>query len=416
MANDKLTTTRHPGVYRRARDGRLVIRATAKDEKTGQIRQIKRTLAPDASVAEALELLGAMKVQARRGGAHKSVAVVPTLRACVPRWTRSRLTSGAWNADGGTIPVVAARLEGHVLPVFGDFLLDKIAYADLADWLATMKAKGLAPTTIEPIYSHLKCLIRDSRRDLGLPPLSDWPPAPKTTGRDKATPLGLSWDNYAQTNEGMALTRAQLGTFLNAAEGLDPNGWYPMAVLGFASDARFSELTACIVDDLKLDDEIGVWLVRRHWVVSRKATAPGTKRKPEGEIRLLDGISTTLLRAHWQRRRLAAGPEALMFPPSGRAKGAQCRSHQGFQKFLDRVSAVTDLPRMTSKVMRRTYLTLAHLEAMADAMAQAQAGHTTPEMSARYVKPSIEARKEHAAKMGSVLYLPTAAADGTDDK
>ena len=192
--------------------------------------------------------------------------------------------------------------------------------------------------------------------------------------------------------------------FLETAERLDPDGWYPMAVLGFGSDARFSEVTACQACDLDLADDIGVRLVRRHLVVARKAIAPGTKSRPKGQVRLLDAITTARLRGYWQRRRLQ-GQEALMFPPSGRANGALCRSHQGFQKFLDRVSDAADLPRMTSKVMRRTYLTLSHLDAVADALTQAQAGHATPEQTMAYIKPTLEARKQHARKMGEVLYL-----------
>ena len=201
--------------------------------------------------------------------------------------------------------------------------------------------------------------------------------------------------------------------FLETAERLDPDGWYPMAVLGFGSDARFSEVTACQACDLDLADDIGVRLVRRHLVVARKAIAPGTKSRPKGQVRLLDAITTARLRGYWQRRRLQ-GQEALMFPPSGRANGALCRSHQGFQKFLDRVSDAADLPRMTSKVMRRTYLTLSHLDAVADALTQAQAGHATPEQTMAYIKPTLEARKQHARKMGEVLYLKSTGTVGDE--
>ena len=74
------------------------------------------------------------------------------------------------------------------------------------------------------------------------------------------------------------------------------------------------------------------------------------------------------------------------------------------------IEFVMELDKL-KQVMRRTYLTLTHLDSMASAMAQAQAGHTTPQMTMRYVRPSSEARAEHAKKMADVLYLPT----GTDD-
>ena len=55
---------------------------------------------------------------------------------------------------------------------------------------------------------------------------------------------------------------------------------------------------------------------------------------------------------------------------------------------------------MTSKVIRRTYLTLSYLDAVAAALTQAQVGHATPEQTMVYIKPSPEARKQHARNLG----------------
>ena len=411
MARDKLHRTRHPGVLRRERDNRLIVRAKAKNVKTGKSKEVRETMPAGATVAEALVVLARLKVEAREGEARAARPTVPTVRGYVPRWTASRLSTGKWNADGGTVTVVGRRLDNHILPHFGDFLIDRITYSDLADWLAAMVKKGLMPTTIEPCYSHLRCLIVDARRDLGLDPLKDWPDAPKPR---KADGTELSWSNYKQQGEGLALTVQQLAGFLDAAERLDAGGWYPVAVLGFGSSARFSELSACECDDLDLAEEIGVWLVRRHLIVERKTVAPGTKYHPEGVVRLLDAVTTARLRPYWQRRRLEAGARGLMFPSAHPSPKCVYRSHQGFQKFLDRVSDAAGLPRMTSKVMRRTYLTLTELDRRAGAMAQAQAGHGSNASTLTYVTPSVEARKDHARKVGDVLYLKPTGTDSED--
>jgi integrase len=63
-----------------------------------------------------------------------------------------------------------------------------------------------------------------------------------------------------------------------------------------------------------------------------------------------------------------------------------------------------DIDRVTTKVSRQTYLTLAHLKGIADTMAQAQAGHTHGRTTMTYVKPTIEHRKEHARSMAEVLH------------
>ena len=417
MGREKARPTRYPGVGRSVKDNRFIVRATAIDEKTGKLKEKEKKLKAGATIEDALAELAELKDRIRRGIKASGRVEIPTLAAYVPSWSAKRLSSGSWNAHGGTVETVAQRLDNYVLPHFGDWLIDRITYGDVRDWLhelahriSSKTKRPLSATYRAGIYTHLRCIVDDARADLGLPEMS-WPPAPKT---DKGAKPSLDWNNYEQVNQGLALTPAQLAVFLSKAEELDPHGWYPMAVLGFGSDARFSEVTSCMVGDIDADrdDGIGVWLVRRHWIKDRKADAPGSKNHPEGEVKYLDATTTGWLRPHWLKRRLH-GKTALMFPPSARANGAMRRSHQGFQLFLNRVADATGLPRMTSKVMRRTYLTLSHLDALADSLTQAQAGHATPQQTMAYVKPTAEARKEHARKMADVLYLPTGT-DGED--
>lgn len=189
MAKWKLEATDTPGVFRRVPDRRYVVRTTALNNKTGKLADKQKTLPKGATKADAVEALVQLKAVARRGSVRPQAAV-PTVAAYVPRWATSRLASGAWNPNGGTAETVGARMDNHILPTFGKFIIDRIAYADLQDWLVKMtRDKGLKPTYVEPIYSHLKCLIRDARRDFGLPPMADMPPAPKT---DKTTQPDLT--------------------------------------------------------------------------------------------------------------------------------------------------------------------------------------------------------------------------------
>lgn len=90
------------------------------------------------------------------------------------------------------------------------------------------------------------------------------------------------------------------------------------------------------------------------------------------------------------------------------------RSFQGFQRFLDRVSEATGLPRMTSKTMREMYITLSAQRNLIEALtpAQWQAGHTSPETSKTHYRPGAEHHKARARKTADVLYLPT----GSDDE
>lgn len=86
----------------------------------------------------------------------------------------------------------------------------------------------------------MRSLIKDGRRDHGFPPLPEYPEPPRATRSEEGE---LTWENY-ENDIGAALTQEQLGSFLTKAKELSPNGWYALCVLGFGSDARFSELAA----------------------------------------------------------------------------------------------------------------------------------------------------------------------------
>ncbi len=398
MANETLKPVRGAdGLFMNSR-GQYVIKTSAKSMKTGKMVYGKRTLKPDAAKDEALQTLGEVKAELRSGSKKVVPAVeIPTLAAYVPLWGKRRLTRGAWNADGGTAEITGWRLDQYVIPYLGDHLIDRIDYADLQRWLDIMSSSGLAVNTIKATYGHVRCLIKDGRLDHGLPPLPLFPPPPRAARSGEAP---LTWENF-EDEEGAALTMHELQAFLHEAKKQSPNGWYPFCILGFASGARFSELAAVQAHDLDLEPEVGVWLVRRHLITSRMAAAPGVKWNKRGMVKLLDSESTRLLRPFLADKT----GDALAFPSD--QSGYQYRSNVGLNMFIVQVAQAAGIktPGLTSKVFRRTFVTLSHLDTMALAMAQAQAGHADPKTTQVYNKPSVAARREHAKKMAGVLHV-----------
>ena len=75
-------------------------------------------------------------------------------------------------------------------------------------------------------------------------------------------------------------------------------------------------------------------------------------------------------------------------------------------------AAGIEIPGLSSKVFRRTYVTLSHLSVMADAMTQAQAGHADGKTTMVYFKPQLASQAEHAAKMDGLLHLVKGGARG----
>lgn len=398
MANDKLRPPRGrlakvSGIFVNPRD-QYVIKTTAKNEKTGRLDFRKRTLPAGATEEDALRALAEVKEEIRNGGAQrpKPLPVMPTLRAYVPCWSARQLSKGKWSAEAGTADTVGWRFDRYVIPVLGDHLIGTIDFADLERWLDWMASEVQGAGTIRAVYFNLRSVIRAGRQELGLPGLPTWPEPPRMVNEPE---VDLDWDNY-DAEPGRALTKEQLGLFLKAAQSISPTGWYPLSLLGFGSDARFSELATVLVEDLRLSDEVGVWLCRRHLVKGREA--PGVKHNRRGVTRLLDPETTRLLRPFLDGKE----PKDLLFPSD--QPGYRFRSQKGMQDFLDRASRATGLPRMTSKVFRRTYITLSHHKMMADALTQAQAGHSDPKTTGIYIRPSIEQRKAHAQKLADVLY------------
>jgi|GEM_PF-3242815 len=393
MAKEKLKPVKGvAGLFVNPR-GQYVIRTTALSEKTGKLGERSKTLKPGTTKDIALRELADLREKLRSGESDQPARQAPTLEAYAPLFAQRRLSRGKWSANGGTAEITGWRLDRYVIPVLGDYLLDRITYGDLQAWLDGMAARGLSARTIRAVYGNLRSLIRDGRRDYGLQPLPAFPDPPAAP---KAAKTELTWENFDQGQA--ALTREQLALFLEASKQESPHGWYPFVVLGFASGARFSELAAVEVQDLNLSGDVGIWLCRRHLIASRGESAPGVKWDPKGEVKLLDTTSTQILRPFLIGRE----PTELLFRSD--QPHYEFRSNKGLQWFFDVICAKTKLPRVTSKIFRQTYLTLSHLESMADAMSQAQAGHTDARTTGAYIKPSVEARKQHAKRMGGVLY------------
>lgn len=402
MTNRRLIRTKYPGVYRREADDRLVVRATAMNQRTAKMREIRRTLKPGATMADAVRLLLVLKREAAQVEERRIPDEdLPTVQAYAVVWGQRRLTKGHWSPTGGTPETVGYRLDRYIMPRLGDYIVGRLTYGDIVRWLDWMSGQ-VGRRTIRAVYGHLVSIDRESRRDYNRPAIQ-YPDAPPPPRREAEKPL--TWENFDGV-DGMALTRAQLATFLAVARELSPADWYPICLLGFATGARVSELLAAEAGDFDLDREVGIWLCRRHLVLVRGASEPGTKWNRRGQTVLIDDVSTQLLRPYFVGLR----PIDLVFPSS--QTGSRYRSTNGLQGFLNRVATQSGLRRMTTKVFRRTYQTLAHVRSIADAMAQAQAGHANPKTTMMYVKPSIDQRREHARSMADVLHDP---ADDRDE-
>lgn len=240
MARFKLNQTRHPGVYRRANDGRLVVRVSAVSDKTGKLKERMRVLPANTSlhtartVAEELRQGLRADIETRRP---------PTLGAYAPRWLKRKIASGDWREGSTSSRTTISVLENHILPTLGDVLIARLTVADLREWMDAQLESGAKASTIRNRWGHCKVLVREACVEHGLPDptVAVKPPkAKKKGGRD----LVLM---PAEVRTVLAYTRAKRVP------------WHPLVLLGFASGARQSELLTARVADFDLQDEVGVW-------------------------------------------------------------------------------------------------------------------------------------------------------------
>jgi hypothetical protein len=151
--------TKYPGIEELL-DGRKRIRLRAVDPRTGRMKEVDKIIT--GTVQQAVKLREQWRDEIR--DADRVVKEVPRLGAYAESWIASKAlalkpSSGTWYAD---------RLDQHVLPVLGDFFLDKITNEDLRNLQAKL-AGGMAPASVNGIMAVLKMVLGDAVVEYELP-------------------------------------------------------------------------------------------------------------------------------------------------------------------------------------------------------------------------------------------------------
>ncbi|MEU4091296.1 site-specific integrase [Streptomyces sp. NPDC026673] len=220
------------------------------------------------------------------------LAIAPsgyTVESAVNDW----LSYGLVDRDKGTLEACAFLSRTHVIPSLGARKLRDLSAEDVDKWLAE-KSKTLSTRTLQGVHS---CLNRAVKRAMA---------------RDKvkrnvvelcAVPTGR------QGRPSKALTLAQAGAVLKAAEGSSMHAYIVVALL---TGARTEELRALTWDHVVLKGDPGaVPPVPPHIAVWRSVRASGdTKTRKSRRTLALPARCVEALWEHWEDQgwdRLAAG-------------------------------------------------------------------------------------------------------------
>lgn len=389
---NKLERTKYPNVYRRE-DGRIVIRVRARNPRTGRREDRSRLLRPGATardgIAEAFDLVEEIS----SGGVRKITP--PNVKDYSKIWLKRKLARDEWRDGANTARHCANMIAKHIWPILGDILLDQVTRSDLFHWFDLQTSPEYAAShskdpdrrcrpvekyssgTIRFRWQKLRAIVRDGCAEYGFPD--------PTTGI-KAPPV------RSKGGADMVLLPAQIRAVLDDARKNEPN-YYPTILLGFASGARVSELVACQVGDLLVDEEIGRWKIRRH-VGDGMRIVVGTKTG-EGRTAYLDPWSTRELRKMTRNR----------FPGEFLVRGRfdVQPNRWTINHVLKRIAKRTDVGHITSKAFRQTYITLCNVAGVGSAHTKDQVGHTTDQMLSIYERVPDELRRAAVRTLADVV-------------
>lgn len=369
MAKQRMTKTRHAGVFR-LHNGGWWIQATQRDAD-GRRRAKRRALPAELSIEEAARQravlvaeLAAEVSQSEPPPAPRAEKVT-TVADYVLSWAAAKRSL----LKASTREHYADVLGRFVVPVLGSRPVAGLTRADVVAWVGWAQAqrnrfeRPYAEATLRSWFRVLVTVLRDAAAEFGIADPTARVRPPRSSVRN--------------VREGVTLTPAQAGALLRAVQRDYPQ-WYAEVYVLMFSGLRVGELYALRWDDL--DPEAGVIRVRRGvW----RGHVDSTKTIDPRDIAL-----TAPMQAVLDTHRAALVGEAhpglasgLVFPSIG--GGHRCGS--SLQKVLRLSGKAAGIPtRCGPQVLRRTVNT-ALLEAGVDGVIlRAQMGHTSERMTSRY--------------------------------
>lgn len=358
--------TKVAGVYRR-KDGRFVVRATAKGPD-GKMIERQPTLPEGATLQHAIERRETLKDFIRRPtpGQKTHGATTPkTLKDYSLRWA-SQKKRGVLKPS--TRKLYFQILKDRVWPVLGDVPVGELSRAHTQMWVAWADTQTKPDGRTYPRQTRMswwrvcKQLLMDAAAGFQLAnnPVARVKPPRRDGGKQRTT---------------RTLSVQQPALYLNAFRSRYPNRYAEIAVLA-STGMRAGELYGLMWQDVNCADR----------VIHVRSSAPkgeltdSTKSGSPRDIPIFESVAA-LLREHRKAMMEAnhAGLESgLVFP----ADNGKCRYSSGMRRCMSAVQQLVkeiDFP-VTPQVIRRTANTLGHSE---EALRHAM-GHTDVAMTDHY--------------------------------
>lgn len=291
----------------------------------------------------------------------------PTLAEFAPRWMREHV-------EIKERPATAYAREGilrnHLLPVLGKIRLDQISSAIIDDLSAQLIRKPLAPKTVNSALSTLRCCLRRAHRWklLRVIPEFEW--------------------LHVDEQPFRVLSEREAQAVVDAA---DPGFWQTLVVFILHTGVRFSEAAAVTWDDIDHDRPVPV--VRICKGGSRGKPGP-TKTGTHREIPLNDVLLDVL--------RVLPRTADRIFP----TKTPHIMDPASTGKFMTKFCVRAGITPCGWHALRHTFATRLAANGVAVQTIQKLLGHTTLEMTMRYIHTEPSTVNATAAIVAAAMASP----------
>ncbi len=386
-----------PGVWQR-KEGGHVVRARAKEQTTGRIKEIMKVLS-EADASTALKWLEDERSRVRTGVACPSRPKV-RFSEFASSLFESKVAMGEirsakgrqkWQSCLGHFIGGTKASDGSMVRGFGDYFLAELQSSHIQDWkeqiAGLVEAGEYSPTTVNTWLSILRVIAKAAKRKYQL----------SHDFTDGVTNLNLAEHATYTEEEPNALLPEEVAPFLTAFRESHPEH-FAMVYLGLVTGLRPSSLRPLRRRGGEPDV---IWdanriLVRRSHTVGGE-TMRTTKQKRRYSIDL-PAEAMDILRWHvdTQMKTLGQQESDLLFP----AVNGKFRTPCVLNKPLANVALDLNIGKsLTQRGLRRTFNDLARAAQVNDLVTRSISGHLTSEMQHHYSTVNGTEQREALARV-----------------
>lgn len=368
---------------RRLEDGRIRVRATAKDPKTGKIRERKRTLEKGTSVTAAIQKRDKLKAEIREGRNRRQEK-----RVSVADYAERWMAQKANDLKASTVDRYITTLTEHIYPHLGDIKLDALTRYDVQQWVKwasnAERKRGdewepYSTATVQSWWRILRMLLLDAYADQEISENVVYRVDPPSTGEKNK-------------REKRTLTPSQLTDLVGAAEKIAPHRHAEIATLAYTG-MRAGELYGLEWRDIDMSAR-RIDIVRAVWRREVYDTKTGDPRHVFVPPFVRDAIDD---HRKWMMAEKHPGlRDGIVFP----ADNGERRFSQSLYKPLGKAaeSAGIDI-NVTPQVIRRSVNSCLLAQGYDRAIVQSIMGHSTDAMTDHYEETADPVKREAAESL-----------------